>query len=45
MSEKFELVKRYYDDGCWDKARVAKAVTKGWITAEEYDEIVGKDDE
>lgn len=39
MSEKFELVKRYYMDGCWDKARVRKAVERGWITAEEYKEI------
>lgn len=43
MSAKFETVKRYYDDGCWNKARVAKAVEKGWITAEEYTQIVGED--
>lgn len=41
MSAKFELVRRYYVDGCWDKARVHKAVERGWITAEEYTEIVG----
>lgn len=43
MSAKFELVRRYYVDGCWDKARVHKAVERCWITAEEYAEIVGEE--
>jgi len=43
MSAKFELVRRYYVDGYWDKARVHKAVECGWITAEEYAEIVGEE--
>ena len=38
-SEKFAVVKGYYDRGLWDKSRVRNAVGK-WITAEEYDEIV-----
>lgn len=42
MSAKFETVKRYYDDGCWDKSRVKKAVERNWITAEEYAEITGE---
>lgn len=41
-SEKFELVKGYYDAGLWKKKAVKNAVAKGWITAEEYEEIVGE---
>ena len=41
-SEKFELVKGYYDAGLWKKKAVKNAVTKGWITAEEYEEIIGE---
>ena len=40
MSIKFDLVKRYYDEGLWSKARVRNAVGK-WITEEEYALIVG----
>lgn len=39
---KFEKVKSYYDNGLWDKSRVHNAVVKGWITAEEYETIVGE---
>ena len=42
MSEKYELVKSYYDRGLWSKARVHVAVGK-WITANEYKEITGED--
>lgn len=42
MSKKFELVKRYYDQGLWSKARVRNAVVKEWITAEEYELITGE---
>ena len=42
MSEKFELVKRYYDRGLWNEYRVRMAVVKGWITPEEYEEITGE---
>lgn len=40
-SAKFDLVKGYYDAGKWSKKAVRNAVVKGWITAEEYEEIVG----
>ena len=46
-SEKFELVKTYYDNyvagikPCWNKKRVHDAVGK-WITADEYEEITGE---
>lgn len=42
MSKKYELVKRYYDQGLWSKARVRNAVVKEWITAEEYELITGE---
>ena len=41
-SEKFEMVKSYYEEGCWKKKAVRNAVVKGWITAEEYAEITGE---
>lgn len=41
-SVKFEKVKGYYDKGLWKEFQVANAVVKGWITAEEYEEIVGR---
>ncbi len=42
MSKKFEIVKKYYDSGFWTKEMVHNAVTKGWITEEEYHLIVGE---
>jgi hypothetical protein len=42
MSEKYELVKGYYDGGFWDKTRVDAAVGR-WITAEEYQLITGEE--
>ncbi|MBQ8300274.1 MAG: XkdX family protein [Clostridia bacterium] len=41
-SKNFEKVKKYYDEGIWNKARVHNAVGK-WITEEEYKEITGED--
>ena len=41
MSKNFKKVKGHYDRGSWSETRVYKAVGK-WITAEEYEEIVGK---
>lgn len=41
MSKKYELVKKYYDSGFWTTEMVHNAVVKGWITEEEYNEIVG----
>ena len=42
MSDKFEQVKKFYDLGVWSEQRVRDAVSKGWITAEEFKEITGK---
>ncbi|MCD8089537.1 MAG: XkdX family protein [Clostridiales bacterium] len=39
MSKKYNIVKNYYDRGLWPASRVGSAVVKGWITAEEYEEI------
>ena len=41
-SKKFSTVKSYYNLRIWSKATVAKSVKKGWITAEQYVEIVGE---
>lgn len=42
MSKKYEKVKKYYDSGFWTKEMLRNAVDKGWITEEEYIEIVGE---
>lgn len=42
MSKRFEQVKGYYDKGYWTKEMVYNAVVKGWITVDEYKEIVGE---
>lgn len=42
MSKKFPVVKKYYDNGLWNKEMVRNAVVKGWITAAEYEEITGE---
>lgn len=42
MSKKFATVKAAYDRGTWNKTMVRNAVVKGWITPEEYQEIVGE---
>ena len=41
-SPKFEKVKTYYDKGLWNITQVRNAVIKGWITAEEFEEITGQ---
>ena len=41
-SEKFELVKNYYNEGLWKKKAVKNAVKREWITAAEYEEITGE---
>ena len=38
----FEIIKKNYDRGLWNKQMVAVAVTKGIITAEEYEQITGE---
>lgn len=42
MSKYYALVKKNYDNGFWSEAKVRDAVTKGWITEEEFESIVGK---
>ena len=42
MSKKFPVVKKYYDKCLWTKTAVHNAVVKEWITAEEYELIVGE---
>lgn len=41
-SPKFDIVKTHYDNGQWDNDKVADAVEKNWITADEYEEITGE---
>lgn len=41
-SERFLLVKGYYDGGFWQKNAIKNAVILEWITAEEYFEITGE---
>lgn len=41
-SEKYELVKGYYDSGEWKKKAVKNAVRRNWITEEEYELITGE---
>ncbi len=48
-SPKYDLVKSYYDlfvessgKRGWSKDKVRNAVVKGWITADEYEEITGE---
>lgn len=41
-SKKLHDVKSYYDHRIWSKATVKKSVAKGWITADEYEEITGE---
>lgn len=42
MSPKYNKVKAYYDNGFWTKEMVHNAVVKGWVTAEEYEQITGE---
>lgn len=39
----YDIIKRNYDRGLWNKQMVAVAVKKGVITAEQYKEITGED--
>lgn len=40
-SKYFKTVKRDYDNGSWNLYRIKRAVVKGWITEDEYEEITG----
>ena len=41
-SKNYEKVKKYWDEGLWNEQRVRNAVSKGWITEDEFREITGK---
>ena len=41
-SEKFDMVKGFYESGVWKKKAIKNAVIKGWITEVEYAEIIGE---
>lgn len=38
----FEKAKYYYDKGLWNEARLQALVAKGWLTEEEYKDIIGE---
>lgn len=38
----FEIIKRNFDKGLWTDLMVHKAVDKGVITPEQYEQIVGR---
>lgn len=42
MSAMYKKISLYYKRGYWSAERVAEAVVKGWITAEEYETITGE---
>jgi hypothetical protein len=42
MSKYYNLVKKNYDNRFWSLDKVRDAVVKGWITADEYEEITGE---
>lgn len=41
-NSKFDKLKQFYDLHLWSKKNLQLAVEKGWITEEEYKEIVGE---
>lgn len=36
----YEKIKFYFESGLWSIQRVRNAVQKGWITEEEFNEII-----
>lgn len=42
QSKKYKTVRSYYRNRLWSERQVRDAVTKNWITEEEFEEIVGK---
>lgn len=38
----YEIIKKNYDKGLWNKVQVKMAVKKGIITKEQYKEITGE---
>lgn len=39
---KYERIKKYYNEGLWNIDRVRDAVTKGFITEDQFEEITGQ---
>ena len=37
---RYEMIKKWYIQGLWSEKAVRNAATKGWITEEQYREIV-----
>lgn len=37
---RYEQIKKWYKQGFWSEKAVKNAVSKGWITEEQYREIV-----
>lgn len=42
MSERYEEVRTYYKYKLWTSKQVRNAVTKGWITEQEFEMITGE---
>jgi len=40
-SKNYNKVKTYYEEEFWNESKVRNAVVKGWITEEEFFDIVG----
>jgi hypothetical protein len=36
----YKAIKKWYNQGLWSEKAVRSAVTRGWITEEQYREIV-----
>ena len=41
-SDNYDKVKNWYNMKMWNEARVRNAVSTGWITENEFEEIIGK---
>ena len=40
---KYEQVAQYYGAGIWDERKVRDALSRGWITEEEYEKLTGEE--
>lgn len=43
MSKMFKRIKKWFEDGVWDRGMVLNAVTKGKLTEAEALEILGEE--
>ena len=41
-SEKYLKLREYYELGLWDERKLKGAVSHGWISEEEYEEILSE---